>query len=510
MREVVLGTFGFGYNLDSLLLRDIADEGNGAYSFIPDVGFVGTVFIHAASNVLAVCGKNATVTVKAPAGAHPLSQENVVGSKQVRVEDGILTFPLGSIAFGQSRDVCLRVPCANWSALEVAMEYTDACSGEVLSHATVVDELASGPDSIFQAYRLLSEKALKEAAAAECIQSAAAQLVATVVEDVQKSPCKGEPALAALLEDLQGQGSEAVSRQDWRDRWGRHYLRSLSCAHALQQCNNFKDPGVQRYGGEIFSDLRDEADEQFSRLPPPESTRVVAPQAAAGVYGGRAGAAASPPRRQAAPASMARYNCASAPCFAGGCAVATPTGLQTIGTLERGSLVLTPSGKSVKVSCVVVSRCHRGTAFFSEFPEGLRITPYHPVRSNGLWMFPQDLHPVYEAPCSYVYNLVVEDEHIVLVNGVECVTLGHGFTDSAVIQHDYLGTHKVVDDLRRCEGWASGRVFVERMVRGGEKKNVCGLVEAVPIDEQAVTASTTGATTREPTMQAAVCIPTAH
>jgi len=31
MREVVLGTFGFGYNLDSLLLRDIADEGNGAY-----------------------------------------------------------------------------------------------------------------------------------------------------------------------------------------------------------------------------------------------------------------------------------------------------------------------------------------------------------------------------------------------------------------------------------------------------------------------------------------------
>lgn len=30
MRDVVLGTFGFGYKLNSTLLRRIADEGDGA------------------------------------------------------------------------------------------------------------------------------------------------------------------------------------------------------------------------------------------------------------------------------------------------------------------------------------------------------------------------------------------------------------------------------------------------------------------------------------------------
>jgi hypothetical protein len=30
MRNVVLGTFGFGYKLNSTLLRQIADEGDGA------------------------------------------------------------------------------------------------------------------------------------------------------------------------------------------------------------------------------------------------------------------------------------------------------------------------------------------------------------------------------------------------------------------------------------------------------------------------------------------------
>ena len=34
-------------------------------------------------------------------------------------------------------------------------------------------------------------------------------------------------------------------------------------AHQLQQCSNFKDPGVQHYGGSLFSSERDRADETF-------------------------------------------------------------------------------------------------------------------------------------------------------------------------------------------------------------------------------------------------------
>merc|ERR1719498_150293 len=76
-------------------------------------------------------------------------------------------------------------------------------------------------------------------------------------------------ALMSLLADVNGQYQEAISRPDWWVRWGRHYLRSLRYAHDRQQCNNFKDPGVQDYGGSLFLQLRDEADCKFLNLPPP-------------------------------------------------------------------------------------------------------------------------------------------------------------------------------------------------------------------------------------------------
>ena len=47
-------------------------------------------------------------------------------------------------------------------------------------------------------------------------------------------------------------------------------MPSLAGAHLLQLCYNFKDTGVQHYGGELFSTLRDSIDELFNKLPPPK------------------------------------------------------------------------------------------------------------------------------------------------------------------------------------------------------------------------------------------------
>ena len=78
------------------------------------------------------------------------------------------------------------------------------------------------------------------------------------------------PNLDAMLADVEGQITEAISREDWYTKWGGHYLPSLARAHQLQQCNNFKDPGIQQYGGELFKQLRDHADDLFCKLPPPK------------------------------------------------------------------------------------------------------------------------------------------------------------------------------------------------------------------------------------------------
>ena len=68
---------------------------------------------------------------------------------------------------------------------------------------------------------------------------------------------------------LKEQVSMALSKQDFYNKWGCHYLPSLSHAHLLQQCNHFKDPGVQHYGSEIFQKNRDKLD-QILTLPAPE------------------------------------------------------------------------------------------------------------------------------------------------------------------------------------------------------------------------------------------------
>jgi hypothetical protein len=41
--DVTIHTFGFGYNLQSGLLKSIAEVGGGNYSFIPDAGMIVSI-----------------------------------------------------------------------------------------------------------------------------------------------------------------------------------------------------------------------------------------------------------------------------------------------------------------------------------------------------------------------------------------------------------------------------------------------------------------------------------
>ena len=62
---------------------------------------------------------------------------------------------------------------------------------------------------------------------------------------------------------------------EYYNTWGKKYLLSILTAHLNQECNNFKDPGVQHYGLPLFNIIRDKADEIFIQLPPPKPSRIV-------------------------------------------------------------------------------------------------------------------------------------------------------------------------------------------------------------------------------------------
>lgn len=52
--------------------------------------------------------------------------------------------------------------------------------------------------------------------------------------------------------------------------------------------------------------------------------------------------------------------------------------------------------------------------------------------------------------CDEVFNFALDQGHTVSVNGVECVTLGHGFQED-IVRHAYYGTQRVIVDLRQLD-----------------------------------------------------------
>ena len=44
----------------------------------------------------------------------------------------------------------------------------------------------------------------------------------------------------------------------------------------------------------------------------------------------------------------------------------------------------------------------------------------------------------------------MEDDHVAIVGGKPCITLGHGFKEG-ILEHPYFGTNKVIDDLIQYE-----------------------------------------------------------
>jgi hypothetical protein len=104
------------------------------------------------------------------------------------------------------------------------------------------------------------------------------------------------------------------------------------------------------------------------------------------------------------------------------------------------------------------------------FKEGLKITPWHPMKLYSEWVFPNDYGDTHNIYVDAYYNLVLETGHTVQLNGYKVVTLGHGFEDNDVIKHPYFGTQEVINDLKKHPHWESGFMRMDpiKMVRSSE------------------------------------------
>ena len=95
----------------------------------------------------------------------------------------------------------------------------------------------------------------------------------------------------------------------------------------------------------------------------------------------------------------------------------------------------------------------------------LLVTEWHPIKHQNDWTFPINIHKSKVHNIPYVYSFVVENSTTIYIEGWECITLGHKIKNDSVASHDFWGTEKVIRCLKIKPGWEKGEVEVSECVR---------------------------------------------
>jgi hypothetical protein len=401
-----LHTFGFGYKLDSRLLADIAEWGNGLFGFIPDCSMVGTVFINFIANMLT-------------------------------------TASLGATLFADGKRLCFTGPIRHGQTHDEVVKFVDGMKQVSVDGETYVEIVDNSGDE-FTTARNDYLDVLKN-----MIDTASSAPLAAFRSKYEKT---ADERVKGFLVDtdtrLSSEGQVSMSTKFWA-KWGEHYLRSYYRAQQLQQSLNFKDAGLQIYGGDLFHAIQTEADTAFCTLPAPKPSAQphVAP---AGYYASQS------------PATMVSFHNPSGGCFAGTCKVKMASGYyKAIKDIVPDDAVFTPFGPALVTALVTCGSKARSQPMVQL--DNLCITPWHPILKGRKWVFPAELVPLQDRLMNTVYNLVLDSGHIIDVEGYECVTLAHGFQEP-VVKHDFFGTYAVINDLKKLPGWSSGYPTFKNLV----------------------------------------------
>ncbi|TGJ79472.1 hypothetical protein E0Z10_g9297 [Xylaria hypoxylon] len=410
-----VNTFGFGYEVRSGLLKAIAETCNGNYAFIPDAGMIGTVFVHAVAHLQSTYATQSTLEISAPEG---VLLKSTTGNSIIEHENGDqgpgntgLTIQLGNLHGREETNA------------SEAYIFADAISEEVINNI---------PSKYYTDKHNIS-----------------------------------------LMEDLNGQITEALSTQQYFRRWGRHYFFSLWNAHAKQL-----DPGPLMYNDNpFFIQCRDALDKAFDSIPPPEPSNKPRAVEAPKIY------------------SMAKYNCRDNPCFAATSPVLLATGNEVpVCTLRQGMSVQTPVGPR-RVRALLKTQSRSSAAMCHV--ERLIVTPWHPVKidksGQSEWVFPMDVAKPTIGQLGSVYSVLLEpgdvDAHAIRIGGVWGVTLGHGIlSGSDARAHHFLGDYDAVSKELATLGSSEHGVYDSAGVKRNDRTGmVCGFERLSSIHEDEAT-----------------------
>jgi hypothetical protein len=406
-------TFGFGYqDMDGLLMKSVATVGGGVFSYIPDSSFVGTAFVNAVSMIKLTYAVGALLVCDGVA-----LEAEACSSARGRVV-------LPPLRVDAPTCVLLKPPLPSGAALTLSHGVLGTF-GVGVAEGTGTGIAGSYVKALTAVRYVLSARG--------CFQRfdevSMGQMMAQAIVNGQDEP---------ILEDLMGQVSIALSNREWFSKWGSHYILSLMRSHALRFCANFKDVGLKAYATPEFESLRTEGDQIYLAIEPPTQEVVSS--------GG-----------------MGTFHNSNNPCFSEGDVALEDGTFKSVLDVRMGDR-LRASGKVVTVRCVVTTVVSGGSMPLCTLDQGVVVTPWHPVSTDGgaTWTFPENLKSQEPTAAGKVVSLVLEepDAFGFDIGPYLAISLGHSL-DMPVAKHPYFGSSRVVDDLRRREGWEEGFIVLK-------------------------------------------------
>lgn len=435
--KATINTFGFTYDIDYRLLDEIARFGNGSFMFIPDFSMIGTIFVNYISNVMNTCFYNCSLWV-----------------------DGV-KHNLGDIHFGVKRDWVGKINKNNWEGLQ--FEYNDFKRigwDDLRGICEVVNEI----DRKEKDRRFYCEKVRElvnvNLEGAELILN---NLLGKLSENGELNNYLIREICSVENPEKEEQIKKAVSRMDWKMKWGNSHILSNYWAVFNQVCNNFKDPSVQVFGESIsFLYFRQMVEDIFLTIPAPTGFNRRS--------GGRQ-------RYLGTPVSVVSYYNDSGVCFSGNGKVKMADGsIKLVSKIKKGDKIINLSGKSTQIRCVIKTLVNPQTYQMVNI-NGFWITPWHPIKMGKAadWQYPKYYGSVEVPGVMEVYNFILNGGESVCINGVDVITMAHGVRGNMVLSHPFFGTNRVIDDLRVYSpvGWENGFIVLDghRVIRD-EKTNM--------------------------------------
>lgn len=456
-------TFGFGYNLKPELLYDMAKYANGGNGHIPDGNMIATVFCNFIGTILATVVLNLQLHI-VPKENKNANFNNILMGDYANIFDPITEeyiYDIGTVQYQQERNIILNIE----EKLEFEYYYTYKIGGQSYRSETetindnFIDSCTKDNKVNIHNYRynaiecirkMINYNRINEFQESEQIYN---QLVALLEENVCNTT---KPMVDGLIKNIkgttknEGQVKMAINVK-YFGRWGEFYLDQLSRSLNQQIKPNFKDEACS-FGGEVFESIVDKASDIFDTLVPPTPSLIKT----INNYNYRSLGQIPTPQPQA-PITMSMYNDPGGGCIDSKCMIEMFDGtIKPLNEVKKFDIIKSIDSNNnfvgACVKCVFETIITSGKREYVNF-NGLSITPWHPIKiglygQDEDWFFPADIFGTYILNSESMITLILEDYHIMFVNNMKCITLGHNFEHHSKLKHAFYGTNNVINNLK--------------------------------------------------------------